>query len=42
VLAEAAATDPMFGRVLESLQAFRAKMTPYINIAERAMLDSRG
>jgi TRAP-type mannitol/chloroaromatic compound transport system substrate-binding protein len=42
VVAEAAATDPMFGRVLESLQAFRAKMTPYINIAERAMLDSRG
>jgi TRAP-type mannitol/chloroaromatic compound transport system substrate-binding protein len=41
VLAEAAGTDPMFKRVLESLQAFRQTMTPYINIAERAMLNSR-
>ena len=42
VLAEASGTDPMFRRVLESLQAFRQTMTPYINIAERAMLNSRG
>jgi TRAP-type mannitol/chloroaromatic compound transport system substrate-binding protein len=42
VLAEASGTDPLFRRVLESLQAFRQTMTPYINIAERAMLNSRG
>jgi TRAP-type mannitol/chloroaromatic compound transport system substrate-binding protein len=42
VLAEASGTDPMFRRVLESLQVFRQTMTPYINIAERAMLNSRG
>ena len=42
VLAGASGTDPMFRRVLESLQAFRQTMTPYINIAERAMLNSRG
>lgn len=41
VLSDAAGTDPMFRRVLESLQAFRATMTPYINIAERAMLNTR-
>jgi TRAP-type mannitol/chloroaromatic compound transport system substrate-binding protein len=41
VLAEASGTDPMFRRVLESLQAFRQTMTPYINIAERAMLNTR-
>jgi TRAP-type mannitol/chloroaromatic compound transport system substrate-binding protein len=42
VLAETAGTDPLFRRVLESLQAFRQTMTPYIDICERAMLNSRG
>ena len=41
VLAEAAAADPLFRRVLESLQAFQQRMTPYIDIAERAFLNSR-
>jgi len=42
VLEETARTNPMFKRVLDSLKAFRQTMTPYINIAERAMLNSRG
>ena len=41
VLEETARTDAMFRRVLDSLQAFRQTMTPYINIAERAMLNTR-
>jgi len=41
VLEETARADPMFRRVLDSLQAFRQTMTPYIDIAERAMLNSR-
>jgi len=41
VLAQTARGDPMFKRVLDSLQAFRQTMTPYIDIAERAMLDTR-
>jgi len=40
VLEETARADPMFRRVLNSLQAFRQTMTPYIDIAERAMLNS--
>ncbi len=42
VLAETAAGDAMFRRVLESFRAFRSTMTPYIDIAERAMLNTRG
>jgi len=42
VMMEAAGKDAMFKRVYDSLQAFRAVMTPYIDIAERAMLNSRG
>ncbi len=41
VLEETARTDAMFRRVLDSLQAFRQTMTPYIDIAERAMLNTR-
>ena len=41
VLAEAAAADPLFRRVLESLQAFQQRMTPYLDIAERAYLNAR-
>ena len=41
VLEESAARDPMFRRTLDSLQAFRQRMTPYIDIAERAFLNSR-
>ena len=41
VLEETARTDAMFRRVLDSLTAFRQTMTPYINIAERAMLNTR-
>lgn len=41
VLEETARTDTMFRRVLDSLQAFRQTMTPYIDIAERAMLNTR-
>ncbi len=41
VLAEAAAGDPLFRRVLESLDAFRQRMIPYTDIAERAYLNSR-
>jgi len=41
VLEETARTDPMFRRVLDSLTAFRRTMTPYIDIAERAMLNTR-
>jgi TRAP-type mannitol/chloroaromatic compound transport system substrate-binding protein len=42
VMLEAAGKDAMFRRVYDSLQVFRAVMTPYIDIAERAMLNSRG
>ncbi len=42
VLAETAKTDALFRRTLESVQAFRRTMTPYMDIAERAMLNSRG
>ncbi|MGE0031815.1 MAG: TRAP transporter substrate-binding protein [Steroidobacteraceae bacterium] len=41
VLEETARTDAMFRRVLDSLTAFRQTMTPYIDIAERAMLNTR-
>lgn len=41
VLEEAARGDAMFRRVLDSLTAFRQTMTPYIDIAERAMLNTR-
>jgi len=41
VLEESAARDPLFRRVLESLQAFQQRMTPYIDIAERAFLNAR-
>lgn len=41
VLEETARADAMFRRVLDSLQTFRQTMTPYINIAERAMLNTR-
>jgi TRAP-type mannitol/chloroaromatic compound transport system substrate-binding protein len=41
VLEETARTDANFRRVLDSLTAFRQTMTPYINIAERAMLNTR-
>lgn len=41
VLEEAARGDAMFRRVLDSLTAFRQRMTPYIDIAERAMLNTR-
>ncbi len=42
VLAEAAGADALFKRTLESMRAFQARMTPYIDIAERSMLNSRG
>ncbi|MBX3702186.1 MAG: TRAP transporter substrate-binding protein [Steroidobacteraceae bacterium] len=42
ILEENAARDPLFRRVLDSVQAFRARMTPYFDIAERAYLNSRG
>jgi len=41
VMKGAAAKDAMFRRVHDSVQAFRAVMTPYIDIAERAMLNTR-
>ena len=41
ILEEAAGADAMFRRVLDSLTAFRRTMTPYIDIAERAMLNTR-
>jgi TRAP-type mannitol/chloroaromatic compound transport system substrate-binding protein len=41
VLVEAAGADPLFRRALDSLQAFRRRMTPYFDIAERAFLNSR-
>lgn len=41
VLEETARADAKFRRVLDSLQTFRQTMTPYINIAERAMLNTR-
>lgn len=41
VLEEAARGDALFRRVLDSLTAFRQTMTPYIDIAERAMLNTR-
>ena len=41
ILEEAAGTDAMFRRVLDSLTAFQRTMTPYIDIAERAMLNTR-
>lgn len=41
VIDEAAARDPLFRRVLDSLRAFRDRSIPYIDIAERAYLNSR-
>jgi TRAP-type mannitol/chloroaromatic compound transport system substrate-binding protein len=41
ILEETAGTDAMFRRALDSLTAFRQTMTPYIDIAERAMLNTR-
>lgn len=42
ILRENAAQDAMFRRVLESLEAFSARMNPYLDIAERAFLNARG
>ncbi len=42
VLEEAAERDALFARVLESLRAFRRRMDPYLAVAERAMLNTRG
>jgi TRAP-type mannitol/chloroaromatic compound transport system substrate-binding protein len=41
ILRENAAQDPLFRRVLESLEAFSARMKPYLDIAERAYLNAR-
>jgi len=42
ILEENAAKDPLFRRVLDSVRAFSARMTPYFDIAERAFLNARG
>ncbi|MBM5810834.1 MAG: TRAP transporter substrate-binding protein [Gammaproteobacteria bacterium] len=42
VLQEAAGRDALFARVLESWQTFRRRMDPYLAVAERAMLNTRG
>ncbi|MGQ0384251.1 MAG: TRAP transporter substrate-binding protein [Gammaproteobacteria bacterium] len=42
ILEEAAGKDALFRRTLDSVQAFRARMQPYLDIAERALLNARG
>jgi TRAP-type mannitol/chloroaromatic compound transport system substrate-binding protein len=42
ILRENAGRDPLFARVLESIETFSRRMKPYMDIAERAYLNTRG